>query len=204
MEMDGRSLIIVWSWRELTVYDAMDGNEVTKFAIPGEFRGVRVATPIVDGDRLYVFDVNQVCAIDIRAMLASKPPMLWTTGMKHRGPDTATAVPHAGHLFMVSDAGDVSCLDARDGRLVWQRRLRARSASYCASPIVVGDDLLISDTKGMTYVLSTDAVGETRATNDLGSPIYASVAPVDGRLYIRTTGSLWCIGTRPAKSLDVR
>ena len=31
------------------------------------------------------------------------------------------------------------------------------------------------------------------ATNDLDEAIYASTAPVDGQLFVRTAGHVWCI-----------
>ena len=50
---------------------------------------------------------------------------------------------------------------------------------------------------GITYVVRAGDKLEVVAQNDLGAPILASPAVLDGRLYLRTAEELVCIGTSP-------
>ena len=62
------------------------------------------------------------------------------------------------------------------------------------APMLAG--LLGALKSGKTYVLKVSDKFELVATNDLGSPILASPAIVDGNLLLRTRDALYCIGTK--------
>lgn len=109
------------------------------------------------------------------------------------GPHVPTPGFAKGRLYTASDTGVVSCHDGETGKLIFQDRISDR---FAASPIVAGELLYFASETGITYVLRASDSLDIVARNDLGAPILASPAVVDGRLYIRTETELVCIGTR--------
>lgn len=109
------------------------------------------------------------------------------------GPHVPSPAYVRGRLYTASDTGILSCHDAVTGKLIFQERINDR---FAASPIVAGDLLYFSSETGITYVLRAGESLDVIARNDLGAPILASPAVVDGRIYIRTEKELVCIGSR--------
>jgi outer membrane protein assembly factor BamB len=109
------------------------------------------------------------------------------------GPHVPTPAYTKGRLYTANDTGIFSCLDAVTGKLIYQERISDR---FAASPIVAGDLLFFPSETGTTYVIRAGDTLEVIARNDLGAPILASPAVVDGRIYLRTDRELVCIGSR--------
>ncbi len=107
------------------------------------------------------------------------------------GPHVPTPALVHGRLYTANDTGILSCLDAATGKLVYQERLED---SFSASPVVAGDLLYFCAESGTTYVVRAGDTPDIVARNDLGVPILASPAVVDGRIYLRTAEELVCIG----------
>ncbi len=110
------------------------------------------------------------------------------------GPHVPTPALVHGRLYTANDTGIVSCLDAATGKLIYLERL---DDQFSASPVVVGDLLYFPAESGITYVVRAGNRLDVVAANDLGAPILASPAVVDGRLYLRTAEGLVCIGAQP-------
>lgn len=119
----------------------------------------------------------------------SNSHLAWRT--TRGGPHVPSPVLYQGRLYVVNDTGIASCLDAADGTVLWQARIRAR---FSASPLEAEGLLYCCSEEGVTYVLRAGEQFEIVAQNDLGAPILASPAALDGRLYIRTADELVCIG----------
>ena len=109
------------------------------------------------------------------------------------GPHVPAPLYLGGRLYTVNDFGVATCLDAETGRLIWQQRISDR---FSASPIEAGGLLYCPAESGVTYVLKASDRFEVVAENDLGSPILASPAVVDGKLLLRTQDELVCIGAK--------
>jgi outer membrane protein assembly factor BamB len=107
------------------------------------------------------------------------------------GPHVPTPAFVKGRLYTANDTGIFSCLDAATGKLIYLERISDR---FSASPIVAGDLLYFPGESGVTYVVRTGDALDVVGRNDLGSPILASPAVADGRLFLRTEQELFCIG----------
>jgi outer membrane protein assembly factor BamB len=110
------------------------------------------------------------------------------------GPHVPTPALVNGRLYSANDTGVLTCLDAATGKLLYQERLEDQ---FSASPIVAGDLLYFPAESGITYVVRAGEPPAVVARNDLGAPILASPAVVDGRIFLRTAEELVCIGARP-------
>ncbi len=113
---------------------------------------------------------------------------------------TNKAAPHApspllvgDELYLVSDGGQASCLDARTGQLHWQERI---DGSYSASPLFAAGKLYFQSEQGTGVVVRADKEFKRLARNALKERSLASPAAADGALFIRTENHLFRIGTR--------
>jgi len=193
--VDGKNVLLVWGWDgpdkedHLRAYDVRSGKELWKY--PVKTWGEGVASTISDGETLYLPSSQRFYALSLSGLSQGQDPVLWTTDMKTKGPDVASPVVCNGLLFMVSRHRHAACLDAKTGEVLWRQRLRGRGC--LASVVAIGKHVYFADTSGLTTVVACERRFRKVAENDLKERIFASPAPVDGRLFIRTTKHLWCI-----------
>ncbi len=109
------------------------------------------------------------------------------------GPHVPSPVLVGGRLYVANDTGVVTCLDAATGKLVYQERLPDH---FSASPVAAGDLLYFPGESGTTYVVRAGDRLDVIARNDLGAPLLASPAVVEGQLLLRTQDELVCVGKR--------
>ncbi len=107
------------------------------------------------------------------------------------GPHVPTPAWHDGRLYVVSDTGVVTCLDATTGDTILQKRFRGR---FSMAPLVVGDRLLLVSEEGVCYLVKSGPKLEIASQNDLKAPVLATPAILGGRIYFRTADELICIG----------
>jgi outer membrane protein assembly factor BamB len=121
-----------------------------------------------------------------------KDQIVWRE--KRALPEVPSPLYYQGRLYLVKDGGMMSCLDASTGKLVYRKRLGA-TGIYYASPVAAGNHIYVSSRDGVVAVVEAGDKGEALARNDLGEPIVASPALVDGKLYVRTEGHLFAFQT---------
>lgn len=105
-------------------------------------------------------------------------------------PNTPSMLAVGDELYMVSDAGVATCLDARTGQVHWNERV---SGPCSASPIHAGGRIYIQDEEGVGTVIKAGKQFEKLATNPLGERTLASYAVGPGALFIRGEKHLFCI-----------
>lgn len=99
-----------------------------------------------------------------------------------------------GHVYLMTDKGLLTCLDARTGEVKYEGGRPPVAASFMASPIAVDGKLLLMSQDGDTFVIKAGPLHEVLGTNPLGEPISASAAVSRGRIYIRGERHLFAIG----------
>ena len=93
-------------------------------------------------------------------------------------------------LFLLSNQGEVTCLEADTGTLVWSERL---GGNHVASPLFAGGNLYFFNVLGKTTVLKAARTFEVLATNLLDDGFLASPAVIGDKLFLRTKTHLYCI-----------
>ncbi|MED5399533.1 MAG: PQQ-binding-like beta-propeller repeat protein, partial [Planctomycetota bacterium] len=93
-------------------------------------------------------------------------------------------------LYMVSDKGIASCLDARTGALRWRERL---GGNFSASPISADGRIYFFSEEGITTVLAPGRRFQKLATNKLEGRIMASPAVSGSAIFLRTQRNLYSI-----------
>ncbi len=97
------------------------------------------------------------------------------------------------YLYLLTDAGIITCLDAETGALVYEGGRVPVPATFTASPVAFGDRILLTSEDGDTFVVKAGPTFEVVRTNSVGEPVFASPALSDGTVYIRGERHLFAI-----------
>ena len=116
----------------------------------------------------------------------------WT--LTKSAPNTPSLLLVGDEVYMVSDAGIGSCLDAKTGQVHWQERL---GGNYSASPIFADGRIYFQNEEGIGVVIKPGKTFEKLAENPLGERTLASYAVTDGALFIRSQEHLYRIKSTP-------
>ena len=100
-------------------------------------------------------------------------------------PEVPSPLYFDGYVYFVKNGGILTCLELSSGKRVYRMRTKGTGTHY-ASPIIAGEKLYSTAGDGRISVLSLGPDPEILATNDLGDPVYATPAVVDGVLYVRS------------------
>ncbi len=95
-------------------------------------------------------------------------------------------------LYIVSDGGFLTCLDAKTGAENYRERL---GGDYSSSPIFADGKIYIASRTGLTTVIKPGKTYEALGKNQLPGAIMATPAAVDGALILRTDEALYRIGS---------
>ncbi|TWU39619.1 PQQ-binding-like beta-propeller repeat protein [Novipirellula artificiosorum] len=114
--------------------------------------------------------------------------MIWESDKVAR--TTAQPCVKDGLVYISDYSGNLSCLDADSGELYWQHDME--SGAWCASPVVIGENVYISTEKRVMWILKTGTKKEVlhRARFRL-SPITPMAQ--DGTIYIPTQRHLFAL-----------
>ena len=107
---------------------------------------------------------------------------------KRSAPNTPSMILSGNELFAISDAGLLTCLDAKTGEHLWQERLKAQ---YSASPIPPDGETYLTSETGQGTVAEASRKFNKFRREDLGEKTFASFAAADGALYVRTETQLY-------------
>ncbi|MHB1035316.1 MAG: outer membrane protein assembly factor BamB family protein [Pirellulales bacterium] len=119
----------------------------------------------------------------------TKTHIAWTCGKAT--PTRPSQVIVKDHLYVVSDTGIVSCLEAQTGTVTWTHRMGGR---HSASPIHAGGRIYFFDEDGVSRVVEANPK-EFRllSENQLEAGCMASPAVLDDALIVRTKTHLYRI-----------
>jgi outer membrane protein assembly factor BamB len=168
-------------------YDPDTGREIWK----ATFSGYSVIPRPVVGHGMVYFSSGFDRATAIAVKLGGKGDVTeshagWT--LSKGAPHTPSMLLLGDELYMVSDGGIASCVEAKTGKVIWTERL---GGGHSASPIYADGKLYFSNEAGVVTVLEEGRKFRVLAKNDLGERTLASPAVADGALFIRTAGHLW-------------
>lgn len=102
---------------------------------------------------------------------------------------------YGDYLYLTTDRGILTCLDARSGELKYEGGRVPIPATFTASPVAFEGKILLTSEDGDTFIVKAGPKHEILGTNSLGEPVYASAAIADGRIFIRGEKNLYCIGS---------
>lgn len=115
--------------------------------------------------------------------------VVWTA--KRSVPHTASLLLVGDELYMVSDNGVASCLDAKSGEVVWQERI---GGGFSASPVYANGLIYFCNEEGTTTVVKASREFQKVAENSIGERTLASFGVSGESLLVRGDKHLYRIG----------
>ena len=106
-------------------------------------------------------------------------------------PYVASPLAYRGRLYLAKAGGFFSCLDPKSGETKYESERLGVSGEYYATPVAVGDFLLVCAQRGTVLVIKAGDQLEVVERNAIGENLYATPAIVDNTLYIRGDKHLW-------------
>ena len=111
--------------------------------------------------------------------------------------DTGSFVPtpaaYQGRVYVVSDRGDIDCIDAAKGTILWHDAFPRGRGSFYASPLIAGGHVYAAREGGVIYVAQIQEKFALVAEIDMGDRMIGSPIAVAGRLLIRGERNLYCV-----------
>ena len=187
--VDGRDQLISIGAQRAGAYDPSTGKELWYVDIPGFSN---VPRPVYGHGLVYIatgFMKPQLWAVDPRGRgNVTDTHVKWK--VIKQAPAKPSPILVGEQLYMVSDGGILTALDARTGEEIYQERLRG---TYSASPILANGLLYFSDQDGRTVIVKPGRKLQIVAENQLPEGLMASPAVAGDALYLRTKTHLYRI-----------
>jgi outer membrane protein assembly factor BamB len=189
-EVGGRPQLISPGAKAAMAYDPHSGRELWKVRYDGFSNTVR---PLAGHGLVFVntgFGRTELWAIRPDGQGdVTESHVVWRANKSI--PTKPSPVLVGDLLFMANDAGIFTCLEAKTGALVWQKRI---GGQYSASPLYAAGRIYFFSHEGRTTVIAPEREWRVLAENQLDDGFMASPAVADGRLILRTKARLLCIG----------
>ncbi len=186
----GRDVLVSPAGDVVQGFDPATGERLWSVKAPGE--GL---VPSVSAANGLAFSASGFGEPTLRAIRLGGSGDITTTHVAWKDRRRVSMMPSmiadGNRLYVVTDKGDASCLEAATGKVVWEERL---GASFSASPVLAGGHMYCLSDAGETFVLRAADRYELVARNPLGEAAQASAAVAGGHLYLRTKATLWCVG----------
>ncbi len=170
-------------------FDLTTGERLWTVSSPGE----GVVPSLVAGDGL-VFATSGFGESAIRAVRPNRRGDVTAAQVVWKSEEDVPKVPSmlyaSPYLYLITESGVVKCLRGTTGEVLWKERLRGK---FSASPVWAHGRIYFLSEKGTMTVMEAGPEFKTLAENALGEACYASPAISDGRIFIRSDRSLYCI-----------
>ena len=191
----GEVQLVITGGDYVTGHDLATGQELWRGGgfNPEKLKAQRIiASALVYGDIVYV-------PTRVKPLIAFRLGGRGDISESHKlfsfpnGPDVPTPVSDGRYFYSVGDKGILWCLDAKTGKVIWGGR-RIKPATYSSSPVLADGKIYITNENGLTTIIKAGPQFEVLAENDLAGYTLSSPAVSGGRIFIRTTDFLYCIG----------
>ena len=169
----GQDQLLISGCDAVTSYDPATGKQNWRTECVAQ---ATCATIVTTEDRIFASggypDRETVC-------LAADGKRIWSNEVKAYEPSMLVV---GDRLVAVNDDGIAYCWSIEDGDQRWRKRL---GGNFSASPVLVGENIYVSNLKGDTFVFRAGDQYQQVAKNRLGNDCYASPAVSNGELFLR-------------------
>jgi len=170
-------------------YNPETGEELWKLAY-GQLGFSIVPKPIAAEGKIFMctsYMKSLLLAVDYES--GDEPKIAWQ--FSKQAPSKPSPLYHEGLLYLISDRGVATCLEAKTGDVVWTDRV---GGNFSASPQLADGKIYLCNHDGETSVLKPGREFKRLATNKLDGQLMASPVAIDGALILRTEKALYRIG----------
>lgn len=188
--IDGHDVLVSLGSKALYGYEPLTGKELWRVEDKDSFSGSD--TPIFGGGTIYYGSGHGQSEL-----LAVRPTgdgnitdsaIVWR--MHKKVPTRSSVLLLDGLIYMTTDAGVVTCLEAKTGEEIWHGRI---DGTYSASPTYGDGKIYLCNEEGKTTILAPGREFKVLAENVLPDGIMASPAIAGHSIFIRTKTSVYRI-----------
>lgn len=197
-KIDGKEAIVIWGADRLTAHDPEDGKTIwTCEGFNPEDKAMWrvIASPAyTDGIAVIPFGRTKFTAgVKLGGSgNVTKTARLWERN--DMGADCPTPVARDGKAYVLSDRGQINCIDVKTGKDIWKGAIPRSSAKYYSSPILAGNILYCAREDGVVAAVKVGDKGmEVLSQNDMGERVAAAPVPINNKLLIRGVEHLFCL-----------
>lgn len=167
----------------ISSFDPVNGRQLWKIdCISGE-----IGTSLAYSDGI-VYGVNENSRL-AAVKLGDQPSVLWEENEFLS--DIPSPVANEKYLFLATSYGMVICYDAKTGEKYWEHNYENNIYS---SPIIINNKVYILDFKGIMHIIKADRTYTLIKESALGENCLCTPAFTNGRIYLRGTDNIYCIG----------
>ena len=187
---DRDEVVSVGAYRA-AAYDPQSGKEIWRVSYAEGFSNV--PRPVYGHGLVYIATgFQEPSLLAVRADGAgdvTRTHVAWK--LRRAAPLTPSPLLVGDELYLVSDIGIASCLDAETGAVRWLQRL---GGNYSASPIFADGRIYFLSEEGVATVIAPGKEFRKLAMSALDGATLASMAVSGGSIFIRTDSHLYRIG----------
>ncbi len=178
--------LVVNAQDELRGYDPGSGRELWK--VTG-MSGWVTPSPVAGEGRVFATSGKDGPTVAVRTGGRGNVTSTHVDWREERGgPYVGSPLWLDGRLYVLEEAGRLTCREASTGRVVYRERLKG---TFTASGVAGDGKLYFANEAGTTVVVRAGAAFEVLAENPLEEEILASPAIAGGSLLLRTRTRLW-------------
>ncbi len=204
IQHEGREALLTWGAQHLTAHDAATGQLLWSaggFNPDATPLWPAVASPVVAGDTAVICFGRADRGI----------PRLFGVKLGGRGDVTATHrrwsrddvgafVPtpavYEGKVYVLSDRGQLDCVDPVSGRTLWSGTIPRTNANFYGSPLIAKGLLYAIREDGSMVVARVERGLEILGETKFNDRVIATIVPSGDRLFIRGANHLYCVVAR--------
>ena len=189
---DRDEVVSVGAFRAVA-YDPMTGTELWRVSYDDGFSNV--PRPVYGHGLVYITTgFQQPSLLAVRADGSgdvTKTHVAWR--LTRSAPLTPSPLLVGDELYVVSDGGIVSCVNALTGAIHWQQRL---ATSVSASPLFADGRIYVTGEDGRTAVFAPGTTFQPIGANQIDGATLASMAVASGSFIVRSDRHLYRIGAK--------
>lgn len=106
-------------------------------------------------------------------------------------PDIIGPLCDGQRVYLVNSSGTLTCYDAKAGKKLWDKDMEM---TFKACTSLVGDKVYLVSDSGVGIVVQAASEFKELARSELGEEVLASPSFADGRMFLRSKKSIYCIG----------
>lgn len=190
IDVAGRKQMIILGAQWIVSYQPDSGKPIWRADTGSTFSST--ARPVFGHGMVYLctaFGGSQLLAVGVDGQGDVTGSQVAWIGRK-QVPKISSPLLVGDQLYMVSDGGVATCLDARSGEIHWSERFKG---NYSASPVLADGRIYFFSESGTTIIVRPGKQFEQLAENNLDGRIKASAALVDRSMFLRTDSHLYRI-----------
>ncbi|MCH7725182.1 MAG: PQQ-like beta-propeller repeat protein [Planctomycetes bacterium] len=190
IDVNGRQQVVSPGASGVTSYQPKTGKSIWHVTYTGGYSVV--PRPVYGHGLVFLstgFDRPTVLAIRTNGMGdVTNTHVAWK--LERGAPHSPSPLLIGDELYLISDRGIATCLEAKSGKVLWQERI---GGNFSASPLYAAGRIHLLDENGATTIIEPGKTYTQLAKNEITGRTLASLVPIEGALLLRTDTQLYRI-----------